>query len=81
MITENFDIPANCKIPRKVSCYVQMTECKDGMYNFHVKVSVMNNTGRWFGTTVMIVRGVTDDDKPLELRKNLRLLAEARLCK
>lgn len=81
MIVEHFDIPANCSIPRKVSCYVTMSECKDGTYTFYVKVSVMNSTGKWFGTTVTSVRGITDDDQPMQLRKNLRLLAEARLCK
>ena len=77
---EYCEIPAGEKLARKPTCYVSIgAQTKDGSYTMYVKTSVCNKQGRWYGFTVLKVRGVTDDDRPLELRKNLRTLAEIRV--
>lgn len=80
MNIEYCDIPAGEKLARNPTCYVQIgPQAKDGTYSMFVKVSVCNKQGRWYGHTVLKARGFTDDDRPMELRKNLRTLAEIRV--
>lgn len=80
VIVEYSEIPAGVMLPRKPTCYVTLgPQAKDGTYSMFVKVSVCNAQGRWYGCTVLTARGFTDDDRPMELRKNLRTLAELRV--
>lgn len=80
MITEHFELPAGVFVPKAPSFYVSMGPVgEDGSYSLTCKVSVCNAAHRWRGAALIKLSGVTDNDNPMELRKNLRLLAAARL--
>lgn len=81
MKIEHIGLPApgsGVFVPKKRRFYISMrNKGVDGSYSLLVNVSVMPSANRWRGHTVMMATGVTDNDNPMELRKNLRILAEA----
>lgn len=84
MKTEHIGLPAKDSgvfVPKKRSFYISMGKRDgDGSYTLSAKVSVCQSNGppyRWRGHTVILMTGVTDKDNVMELRKNLRVLAEA----
>lgn len=81
MKVEHVGLPApgsGVFVPKKRNFYISMVDmATDGSYSLAVRVSVMHSANRWRAHTVMLARGVTDADNPMELRKNLRILAEA----
>lgn len=68
-------------VPKKRSFYISKVKVvENGDFTLQVKVSVCNSSGlpyKWRGHTVIFVFGVTAKDDEMELRKNLRILAEA----
>lgn len=82
MKIEHVGLPAKDSgvfVPKKRSFYISKGKGKNGTFTLLVKVSVCNSSGppyKWRGHTVIFVFGVTAKDDEMELRKNLRILAE-----
>lgn len=84
MKIEHIGLPApgnGVFVPKKRSFYISKGKVvENGTFTLLVKVSVCNSSGppyRWRGHTLIFVFGVTAKDDEMELRKNLRILAEA----
>lgn len=84
MKIENVGLPApgnGVFVPKNRKFYISKSKLlENGDFTLMVKVSVCDKSGppyKWRGHTVIFVFGVTAKDDEMELRKNLRILAEA----